>query len=120
MPDSNLGHHFIVLKKWEQLESFETSGQCVIVIYQEEGWQVLWDQGEIQGNGVFKTPSTVKVYSTGSENGTKNLKAVTVSRNKHRKVNQKDNYQSHSKYQGKVLQMAAVAGKYLLEAMHCM
>lgn len=26
MPDGNLGHHCIVLKKWDQLESFETSG----------------------------------------------------------------------------------------------
>ena len=62
---------------------------------------MLWDWEEIQGGDVFKISSPVKVYTTSSETGTKNLKAVTVSSDKHRKVNQKDNYQSHTKHQGK-------------------
>lgn len=79
---------------------------------------MLWDWGEIQGDNVFKMPSPVKVYSTSSETRTKNLKAVNVSSDKHRKITQKGNYQSHTKYQDKVLQMAGIAGNYLLEAMY--
>lgn len=66
---------------------------------------------------VFKMSSPVKVYSISSETAIKNIKAVAVSSDKHRKVSWKDDYQSHPKHQSKVLQMPAVAGKYLLEAM---
>lgn len=79
---------------------------------------MLWDWGEIQGDNVFKMPSPVKVYSTSSETRTKNLKAVNVSSDKRRKITQKGNYQSHTKHQDKVLQMAGIAGNYLLEAMY--
>lgn len=79
---------------------------------------MLWGWGDIQGHDVFKMSSPVKVYRTSSETRTENLRAVTVSHDKGRKVNQKDNYPAHTKQQGKVLQMAAIAGKYLLEAMH--
>lgn len=41
---------------------------------------------------MFKMSSLVKVYNSSSERATKNLKAVPVSSDKHRKVNQKDDY----------------------------
>jgi len=81
---------------------------------------VLWEWGRIQGDDVFKVSSLVEVHSTSREIATKNLKPVTVSTDNHRKVNQKGNNQSHPKHHSKFLQMAAIPGKYLLEAMYCM
>lgn len=64
--------------------------------------------------------SPVKIYSTSSETGTKSHKAVTVSSDKHRKFKQKENYQWHTKHQGRVLQMVAIAVKYHLEVRYYM
>lgn len=48
---------------------------------------MFWDGGD-----EFRVSCPVKVYSTSSETGIKNLQAVTVSSDKRGKVNQKDNY----------------------------
>lgn len=48
----------------------------------------------------------------------KNLKAVTASSGKHRKVSLKGKYLCQIKLQGKIFQMVATAGKYLLEVKH--